>query len=143
MLACGLYTRRRRPATANTLKPKLPCCRGMCSLSLTPVCGKVLNKTNTLVGTPEYIAPEVIDIPHEHDVSVDWWALGVMVYDACLPAVHPRVPASNLCSLCMTNGMLCGRVYQNEHIPCALEPALIAAEGCHSEVRHFCAAGCW
>eukprot|EP00435_Cladocopium_sp_Y103_P057093 s211_g19.t1 len=41
----------------------------------------VLNKTNTLAGTPEYMAPEVIEYPHTHDSSVDWWALGVLTYE--------------------------------------------------------------
>ncbi|CAJ1387705.1 unnamed protein product [Effrenium voratum] len=41
----------------------------------------VLNKTNTLAGTPEYMAPEIIDYPHTHDRAVDWWALGVLTYE--------------------------------------------------------------
>ena len=66
---------------------------------------QVLNKTNTLAGTPEYLAPEMIDYPHEHDLFVDWWALGVMVYAARLPAVgsngigQDRKAAASLASL--------------------------------------------
>jgi len=41
----------------------------------------VLTKTNTLVGTPEYMAPEMIDTPHAHDRMVDWWALGVLTFE--------------------------------------------------------------
>mmetsp|Transcript_15721 Transcript_15721/g.36898 ORF Transcript_15721/g.36898 Transcript_15721/m.36898 type:complete len:906 (-) Transcript_15721:53-2770(-) len=41
----------------------------------------VLSKTNTLAGTPDYMAPEMIDFPHTHDLSVDWWALGVLTYE--------------------------------------------------------------
>lgn len=41
----------------------------------------VVDKTHTLLGTPEYMAPEVIDPPHEHGVMVDWWALGVLTFE--------------------------------------------------------------
>lgn len=41
----------------------------------------VLGKTNTLAGTPDYMAPEMIDVPHTHGISVDWWSLGVLTYE--------------------------------------------------------------
>lgn len=39
-----------------------------------------VEKTNSFVGTEEYVAPEVI-IGEGHDFSVDWWCLGVMLYE--------------------------------------------------------------
>lgn len=38
------------------------------------------SKSYTMCGTPEYIAPEII-AQSGHTGAVDWWALGVLIYE--------------------------------------------------------------
>ncbi|KAK0464465.1 kinase-like domain-containing protein [Desarmillaria tabescens] len=51
------------------------CDFGLCKLNM-----KANDKTNTFCGTPEYLAPEILN-GHGYNKTIDWWTLGVLLYE--------------------------------------------------------------
>ena len=63
--------------------------------------GEVL-RTNSLVGSVHYLAPEVVS-GESYDAMADWWAFGVLLYDmfvrAYLPSILPFKISNQLHSM--------------------------------------------
>ena len=61
--------------------------------------------TFTLCGTPEYLAPEIIQC-RGHGLAVDWWTLGVLLYEM----LAGRTPHSNDDPFTVYRGILSGEL---------------------------------
>jgi len=72
----------RRGIAYRDLKPEniLIDAKGYCVLVDLGFAKIVSDKTYTLCGTPEYLAPEII-LSKGHDGGVDYWAFGVLIYE--------------------------------------------------------------
>ncbi|XP_058228707.1 protein kinase C epsilon type-like [Hemibagrus wyckioides] len=84
-IACALMFLHRNGIIHRDLKPGniLLDADGHCKLADFGLCAEGIldGKTaNTFCGTPNYMAPEVLQY-WEYDTSVDWWALGVIMYE--------------------------------------------------------------
>ena len=47
------------------------------------------NITHSVVGTPDYVAPEIL-LKKGHDHAADWWSLGVIIYEMIMGQVPFR-----------------------------------------------------
>ncbi|KAJ6559122.1 kinase-like domain-containing protein [Mycena vulgaris] len=63
------------------------CDFGLCKLNM-----KADDKTNTFCGTPEYLAPEILN-GGGYNKTIDWWTLGVLLFEmlAGLPPFYDEV----------------------------------------------------
>jgi serine/threonine protein kinase len=79
----------RRPLMVKASMPNLSLSSSLSARTLaagvdTKACTSTI-RTNSFVGTEEYIAPEVIT-GHGHSSAIDWWTLGILLYEMLVSA---------------------------------------------------------
>ena len=55
-----------------------------------------MDKANTVIGTPYYLSPEIIQ-GHPYNLATDIWSLGIILYEMC--ALKPPFNANSLSDL--------------------------------------------
>ena len=74
----------------------------------------VEDRTYTLCGTPEYLAPELV-LGKGHDRGVDYWALGILLYE-CVSGYSPFADQPNNDQMVICRNILKGEVVFPPHV---------------------------
>jgi serine/threonine protein kinase len=82
-------------------------------------CKDVLSGSKGLIGTPDYIAPEILDGQIEGNESADWWAFGCILYEM-------------VCGCSMFGAMTMDEVFENIRNFNVIWPPVGLEEGCIS-----------